>query len=249
MKENLDRYSSAYSEAFPYHNENLMMQEEYASRIVEGLQGQKEISLLGLGIGHSVVFQTLTGKLGDNLSNFTLVEGSADIIDSFKMNNKLAQNIDVVEGYFENFSPDEKFDAIEMGFVLEHVDSPDVIIERYARFLKDNGKLFMAVPNARSLNRQIGHAGGLLDDLHKLSEYDHQLGHKRYFDKQSFESLAKQCGLAVIRTEGILLKPLTTAQLQKADLPNEAYLGMNMLARGLPDMALALFMEAKLTNG
>lgn len=57
--------------------------------------------------------------------------------------------------YFEEYSPDEKFDVIIMGFVLEHVDNPDLILERYRHFLKPGGRLYIAVPNAKSLNRRL----------------------------------------------------------------------------------------------
>ncbi|MGT2489668.1 class I SAM-dependent methyltransferase [Cupriavidus basilensis] len=39
----------------------------------------------------------------------------------------------LVEGYFEDFDTDERFDVIVMGFILEHVDDPGLLLARYRR--------------------------------------------------------------------------------------------------------------------
>ena len=136
------------------------------------------------------------------------------MIAEFMAQWPLARKPEVVEAYFETFEPQRRFDAIEMGFVLEHVDDPGLIVRRFKQFLKPGGFIGMAVPNARSLHRLIGHEAGLLDDVYKLSAEDRQLGHKRYFDLESFKRLAESEGLTVCRARGIMMKPVTTRQLE-----------------------------------
>ena len=58
--------------------------------------------------------------------------------------------VDLVEGYFETFSSDEKFDVINMGFVLEHVDDPIGLLNRVKNWLAPGGRLFLGVPNGNS---------------------------------------------------------------------------------------------------
>src|SRR5437016_4508837 len=106
-----------------------------------------------------------------------------------------------------------------MGFVLEHVDDPGVIVRQFSRYLSPGGTMFIAVPNARSLHRLIGHEAGLLDNLGRLSAEDMQLGHQRYFDYGSLCRLVLESGMKIVNTEGILLKPMTTGQLRSLNLP------------------------------
>lgn len=64
----------------------------------------------------------------------------------------------------------------------------------YKKFLSDDGKIIIAVPNAEAMNRRIGYYANLLDDLHKLSDMDRLFGHKRYFDIQSIKKLVTDAG-------------------------------------------------------
>ncbi|MBK8286574.1 MAG: methyltransferase domain-containing protein [Ahniella sp.] len=101
---------------------------------------------------------------------------------------------DIVTNYFEDFDTDECFDHINMGFVLEHVDGPALIVRRFKNFLKPGGAIFAAVPNCEALYRRIGHAAELLPDLTVLSDGDRQFGHQRYFSVDTFTRLFVEAG-------------------------------------------------------
>jgi 2-polyprenyl-3-methyl-5-hydroxy-6-metoxy-1,4-benzoquinol methylase len=131
-----------------------------------------------------------------------------------------------------------------MGFVLEHVDDPALIVRRFTRFLQPGGVIGMAVPNARSLHRLIGHEAGLLQDMYALSEHDRALGHKRYFDLHSFRELAQAQGLVVKRARGIMLKPVTTSQLAALNLPESVMTALCKVGDALPDVANGMYIEA-----
>jgi len=134
--------------------------------------------------------------------------------------------------------------VIEMGFILEHVDDPDEVLTRYRGFLRAGGNLFMAVPNAKSLHRLIGHRAGLLDDMYRLSEDDLQLGHKRYFDCTAFTQLALRCGLKVVSIEGLFLKPFTTNQLASLNLDAEIWQALYNIGGPFPEISNAVMIEA-----
>ena len=104
----------------------------------------------------------------------------------------------------------------------------------------------MAVPNARSLHRLIGHEAGLLQDMYALSEHDRALGHKRYFDLDSFRELAQSQGLVVKRARGIMLKPVTTSQLAALNLPESVMTALCKVGDALPDVANGMYIEAAL---
>ena len=243
-RENLDQYVDAYHDEFPFADENLGMLRSYAAYFVESVGARPKCDVLSLGIGYQIVSQSIVRELGSRLASYTIVEGSKAVIDEFRAQWPLARKPDVVEGYFEQFEPQRRFDAIEMGFVLEHVDDPAVIVRRFKRFLKPDGFIGMAVPNARSLHRLIGHEAGLLDDVYKLSAEDHQLGHKRYFDLELFKRLAESEGLTIRRARGIMMKPVTTRQLSALALPARVREALFKVADDLPAISNALYLEA-----
>jgi 2-polyprenyl-3-methyl-5-hydroxy-6-metoxy-1,4-benzoquinol methylase len=245
MKSNeLDELKSAYEPQFPYHDENLLMLNCYAAELCNFCKLKEIRSLLSLGIGHGVLPSTIIKELGKQLDNYTLVEGSSEIIERFKSAIGQISFVELVNSYFENYSTDRIFDALEIGFVLEHVDDPELVLKRFVSYVRPGGIVFLAVPNARSLHRLIGSEAGLLPNLYQLSPYDLQLGHKRYFDLSSFSSLVEACGLRIEKTEGIFLKPLMTKQLEQLELSPEIYRALINVGKSLPEISNSLFIQA-----
>ncbi len=242
--ENLDQYVDAYHSDFPFADENLGMLRAYASYFIDSVGDRTHSDVLSLGIGYQIVSQSIVRELGSRLASYTIVEGSPAVITEFAAQWPLERKPEVFEAYFESFEPGRTYDAIEMGFVLEHVDDPALIVRRYKRLLKPGGFIGMAVPNARSLHRLIGHEAGLLEDLYMLSAEDRKLGHKRYFDLDSLTQLAKSEGLKIKRARGILMKPVTTGQLRLLEMLPEVKHALYKVADGLPAISNAVYIEA-----
>jgi 2-polyprenyl-3-methyl-5-hydroxy-6-metoxy-1,4-benzoquinol methylase len=242
--QNLDALTPAYREQFKFSDENLVMLSWYARRILRTMSAGPSRKVLSLGIGYQVLPRAIMEALGSGLTRYTIVEGSREIIEAFRAETPLPPYTEVVHSLFEEFHPKEKFDAIEMGFVLEHVNDPEAMVLRYSRFLAPGGALFIAVPNAKSLHRRIGYEAGVLDNLYRLSPEDLQLGHQRYFDYESLCKLVLEAGLKIVNVEGILLKPLTTCQLKSLSLPPAVVEGLLKVGAGYPDISNAIFIEA-----
>ena len=236
--------ATGYGADFPYHDENLLMLDWYATRLERTLRERRSRRLLSLGIGHQVVSRRLATLLGSVVESYTIVEGSQARIDELQGSGALRPGVEVVRGYFESFRPEHPLDAIEVGFVLEHVDDPALVLKRYTGFLAPGGVVAIAVPNARSLHRLVGQHAGLLGDLYALSEHDRALGHRRYFDRERLAELVRSSGLRVLCCEGILIKPLTTAQLKRLALDERVMRAFCGVARDHPDIANALYVEA-----
>ena len=246
MKNYLDDFKNSYSEGFKFHDENLITLSWYSKRVIASLKARPVSSLVSLGIGHKVVCTQIMDHLSEQLDKYLIIEGSQAMIGEFRLKTETHPKISIAHSLFEDFLTNEKFDAIEMGFVLEHVNDPLALLKKYISFLNSKGRMFISVPNARSLHRQIGNKSGILDDLFKLSESDLQLGHQRYFDIDSLVDLVTSAGLNIIKCEGIYLKPFSTDQLNSLDLSNEIIDALCHISTKYPEISNSIFLEATL---
>ncbi len=240
MNDSLDQYVDAYDPTALYSLDARLISRWYPRRVVER---SSNASLLELGIGHG----RAVSFFAEYFDRHVVIEGSKDVIRNYAKQFD-AQRSEIVHGYFETFDTDEKFDYISMGFVLEHVDDPVLILKQFSRFLKKGGVIYISVPNATSLHRQIGVVAGLLDDLKELSESDHKLGHKRYYDIADLRADVNDAGLCERKLEGVFLKPFTTAQLEKLSLPENALEALMIVGKNYPELCNAILMEVALPD-
>ena len=238
MSNTLDAHLRAYQGDNIYDFDNSILLNWYPKRILE--LAPNAASLLELGLGHGYSTPLFSGALARHV----VLEGSPAVIANFR---KIRPDCpaQVVETYFERFETEERFDAIVMGFVLEHVDDPAQILARYRRFLRPGGSLFVAVPNMESMNRRLGHLAGLLPDMRALSENDVLLGHKRYYSVDSLKTELRDAGYEVLRVEGIYLKPLTTTQMISLNLSAELIEALCKLGIEYPELSCGIMAQAK----
>lgn len=241
----IDQDSTAYAQEFEFFDDNVRLLRAGLVQMIRRTRDLQQFSLLSLGVGHRVTVQGLLDALAGRLTEYVIVEGSTSIIEMFKKEVVPPAYVRLEQSFFEDFATDSLFDVIEMGFVLEHVVDPALVLRRFAGFLAPGGRLMVAVPNAHSLHRMIGHQAGLLPDVHNLSPADLALGHRRYFDPDSLEALMTECGLQIVGRAGLMLKPLTTAQLASMNLSPEIVRAMDEVGFDLPDICNAIFLEAR----
>jgi 2-polyprenyl-3-methyl-5-hydroxy-6-metoxy-1,4-benzoquinol methylase len=234
---NLDKNVDAYKKEFLYDFDNDIMLKYYPKRIISKM---KSGSFLELGLGHGYTINEFLKYVDE----YTILEGSKAVIENFKTNNlENSKKIKIIETYFETYDTEEKYDYIVMGFILEHVENPSIILNQYKKYLNKNGKIFIAVPNAESLHRQIGFNAGLLNDLQSLSESDLLLGHCRYYNVEELKQLASDNNMNICSIEGIFLKPFMTSQLESLNLPSNIIDGMLEMGKKYPELSNAILME------
>ncbi len=241
--ENLNEYQDSYQKEWKYFDDNYWSLSQYGDLMSKKIIEQNYRSVLSLGIGHNIVSQSFLKLLDTNLDYYHIVEGSSDIISSFASTKK-SSKIQLFHMYFEEFNSDYKYDAIEMGFVLEHVDDPIFLINHFKNFLNDDGVIFIAVPNSNSLHRQIGFEAGLLDDLKSLSKFDLQLGHKRFFDLKSLEDSIAKAGMRVLSKKGLLLKPITGEQIKLLGWSENIINALLQIGLRNPELSNSIYIEA-----
>jgi len=236
MTTNLDDHVVAYQGNNIYDFDNELILKWYPHRVLARCDESK--SLLELGLGHGFTTNIFSRHFGRHV----VLDGSPAIIDRFKEEFPDC-SVEIIETYFENFETDESFDVIVMGFILEHVEDPITILEKFRDKLNKNGKMYIAVPNAEVLNRRLGHAAGLLDDMCELSEHDHLLGHKRYYTVESLTEDIEKTGYQVTHLEGIYLKPLTTNQMLTLDLPESVVNAFCVAGIDYPELSCGILAE------
>jgi 2-polyprenyl-3-methyl-5-hydroxy-6-metoxy-1,4-benzoquinol methylase len=242
MKENLNTFKKAYSIEFKFYDENQWYLNLYSKYLINTVKKRSVKKILSLGVGFQVISESIISLFESHLLKYCIVEGSIDIIEKFKKEHN-TEKIDLVHSYFEDFNTAEKYDAIEMGFVLEHVDNPQLIINRFKKFLTPDGIIFISVPNAKSLHRLIGNKAGLLQNIHELSDYDLQLGHKRYFDLDILTQLISSCGLKVISKKGLMLKPITGKQIETLNWDSKIIDALMDIGEDYPEISNCIYIE------
>ncbi|MFC4303417.1 class I SAM-dependent methyltransferase [Cohnella boryungensis] len=237
MKNQLDQFAESYLDSFSYALDNELILNWYPDRILNLVKGKNK-SLLELGVGHG--YSTM--KFANRFDHYVVIEGSKEIITLF--HEKFGkQNVSIIHSYFEDFTTTEKFDVIVMGFILEHVDDPELIMSKFKQFLKPGGSIIVTVPNYEALNKRIGYSAGLIQDLASLSDADKALGHQRLFNVQTLTELVTRTGYRIKTTEGLLLKPITTSQILQLNLSKEVLRGMLEVGVHYPELCVGILME------
>ena len=236
----LDRVSSEYRPGAATAFENNLILNWYPGRILKRLDKDSLGSILELGIGHGYT----TTLLNEHFDRHVIIEGSGAVIEQFRKDTPL-ESIEFIESYFEDFETEEQFDVVLMGFVLEHVDDPELVLNRFRKFLKPSGRLFIAVPNAKSMNRRLGLAMGKIDDIYSLNENDVAHGHQRQFCLDTLKELISRTGYDCLWEEGIYLKPLPLAYMQIMPEFDENLQAMLEVGVDFPELSVGLLLEAR----
>lgn len=194
-------------------------------------------TILEMGPAEGVMTELLasTGK------KLTLVEGSNLFCEDLRRRFPQAN---VVHALFEEFESNERFDNIILGHVLEHVEDAVDILSRAKQWLRPvTGRLFAAVPNARSLHRQAAVIMGLLKTEDQLNEMDFHHGHRRVFNPETFRNSFSQAGLEIEIFGGYWIKPVSNAQIEKSWTPQmiDAFM---VLGERYPDIAGEIYVVA-----
>lgn len=237
--QNIEAYGN--EELFSFDNRIIM--NWYPVRVLKMLESlslkKNELTVIELGLGHgwsTALFEKL------EFSSYCVLEGDPAMIAKYQNEHKDSK-LDIIETYFEDFHTTEKYDAIIMGYVLEHVDNPIMLLAQYKEFLKPHGHIYITVPNSESLHRRVGQKAGLLKDTKKLSEEDIKYGHKRYYDVDLLKRHCKEAGLMVNNIEGLFLKPITTKQFLSLDLSEDVINAFCEMGVDYPELCTGLLAE------
>jgi 2-polyprenyl-3-methyl-5-hydroxy-6-metoxy-1,4-benzoquinol methylase len=190
-----------------WNNLKTMIRAKEYSTFSKEINSYENVLEIGLGDGS---FLKLLAKDFDKVY---ALDGSSVIIDKLKKNIIEFKNIEYHCSYIEDFSIDKKFKNIVMGHILEHIEKPIDALRKTIDLLEDDGIIYISVPNANSIHRQVAVEMGLLESKESLNKSDITLGHYRVYTPKLFEDDIKASGIKVIAKGGIMLKPLSNTQI------------------------------------
>ncbi len=189
----------------------------------------------------------MTSLIAGMVQSLTVVDGSKTFIETAR--KRVPDNVQFVHSLFEDYNPEVKFDYVFATYVLEHVDDAVGFLSSARQLLSEQGLLFLVVPNANALSRQLARHMGLLDNLHTLTQNDLNHGHRRVYDRVLLNRDIELAGLVQVSQGGLLLKLL--ADFQMDQLIESHILGVaqqeGLYKMGLeyPDLAGSLFAICK----
>lgn len=127
----------------------------------------------------------------------------------------VGENVKIFSGTIESAEFDSEYDAIFLVHVLEHIDSPIDALMRISTWLNPTGFLYIMVPNANALSRQLAQGMGLLNATTDVLPGEKLQGHLRTYTPDHLISDVTRANLRVTETGGVLHKPLANFQIDR----------------------------------
>jgi 2-polyprenyl-3-methyl-5-hydroxy-6-metoxy-1,4-benzoquinol methylase len=188
--------------------------------------------LLEVGCGTGAMTRYLTGEI-------TAIDGSPKCIEEC-LKQSWDPPIRFEECMAEEFAVSgDRFDDVVMAGLLEHVEDPLHLLRKAKEWLVPGGRVHISVPNALSLHRRIGVAMGMLPALNAMTKRDHAMAHRRIYKPDELSAQLHQANWRIIHWEGVLLKPLSSAQMN--DWPDERIDAFIAVGRSLPEWCAELY--------
>lgn len=105
------------------------------------LKEHDEVLDIGCGVGSYI-----TDTLGYLPIKITAIDYDDNSIEYAKRHNQ-HKNVEYIVASGESYRTEKQFDVIVCSHVLEHCLYPEVLLKNINRLLKEDGKLFLAIPN------------------------------------------------------------------------------------------------------
>lgn len=191
---------------------------------------------IGCGVGFT------SKALSPYFESIFAIDGSSNKISKAIEHNG-SSNIKYIHTLFESFKPNCQFDFICTFNVLEHIQNIDEFLSLIKSWMTKSARVVISVPNALGLHKRIGYHIGLINDYYQLTTADLKKGHHHVFDRNKLHKLLTKNGFNIIHSGGILLKPLSHAQMKDWDL--KVVDALYEIGKDLPDYCSSLFVVAQ----
>jgi 2-polyprenyl-3-methyl-5-hydroxy-6-metoxy-1,4-benzoquinol methylase len=152
-KEELDLYYRAYWDSGIQNNDESALKNYFAQAKVRieyttaKIGSLKNKRILDIGAGHGFIFDVLK-EIYDSDFVYTAVE-----TDNSQQISLIQRGLNC--SYTWNELPEQQYDLIILSHILEHLYNPQIFLIEIKKLLKQNGVLFIEVPNNDHLHKDI----------------------------------------------------------------------------------------------
>lgn len=185
----------------------------------------------------------MTEQLLEYFERLDVIEASPILADEVRA--RFPDRVDVTTGLFEDVTPSKRYQNVFLVHTLEHLDDPVSVLARISTWLDDDGLLFVAVPNANALSRQIAVHMGLIAHNSAITPGEFEHGHRRTYSLDTLLADVRSAGLSITDFGGVIVKPLANFQFDRAlreGIVTDEYVdGCDRLAVVYPDLASSIF--------
>jgi len=171
-----------------------------------------------------------TSKIIEKVEHTHIVDASSILLETCK--EKYKDAVTCYESFFEEFTPEKKFDTIIASYILEHVEDPVLVLSKAIEWLKDDGTLIAIVPHAGSLHRRLAVEMGIQKEVSDLGDTDFQMGHRRVYSLTAFENDITKAGYNIVDKIGLNIKLLPQGMMTQ--FSDEMLVGLMKLSKNLP---------------
>lgn len=238
---NLDGYTMEYLD-LPFER---VLESYRRSAVINYIRDTNSKRILEVGCGVNPIFTSLDPAL-----KVTVVEPSRELFDIALFKSKGYGNSSVINTVLEDFESSSEFDLIILSSILHEVVDKKKFMEKILYLCGEDTKIYINVPNAKSIHRLLAVCMGLIEDVFQISDTQLKMQQlSKPFTEESLSNFIQNCGFQVIDSGTIFIKPFTHVQMQSlidsAFLNEDILNGLNKLALYLPEFGSEIWMSAK----
>lgn len=185
----------------------------------------------------------MTEQILEIFQQLTVIEASSDLCQA--IDARFPNKLKIINSTFESAQPRDRYANAFLVHTLEHLDEPVEVLARVREWLKPEGRLFVAVPNANALSRQIAVKMGLIGFNSDVTPAEREHGHRRTYSLDMLHHHLRDSGYRIIHSGGALVKAMANFQFDKAlasEIVDHHYLdGCFELGKLYPDLCASVY--------
>lgn len=156
---------------------------------------------------------SMTQILSETFNDITVLEPSEQCINSLK--NKF-NNVKFINTILEDYDSQEKYDLIIISHTLEHMENQIISLKKAHSLLKENGYLYVIVPNGTSISRLIAEKMNIIPYACCVTEGEKSHGHYITYDLFTLDRHFRNANINIFKKGGIVLKIFGNKQYDDA---------------------------------
>ncbi len=172
----------------------------------------------------------MTSILAERAVTIDALERSAAYVE--RAWSRALPNAQFHHGSIFGWEPPGRYEHVIAAHLVNELPDPLAFLLHCREHLAPGGLLHVSLTNPRSLHRLVAREMGLIDDLGAKSDRGERFQTVEIFDDERLEEVGAAAGLTCVHREGVIVKPLTNAQM--ASLDDRVIEGFDRLARLLP---------------